>query len=154
MSHEEFLDHFPHQGLDVASAKLTNHWTPRPVSYVKINVDESFLESFPRIRVGGILWNHTGDWDVGFSYSQDGGDALLAELMAIERGLELCFSDGFSKIVCESDFLEGVNLFPMESTHVLYSYASIILKIADALQRSRSISLSLFRETTTDAQTS
>lgn len=38
-----------------------------------------------------------------FTYTQDGGDALLAELMAICMGLELRHARGFMQIACESD---------------------------------------------------
>lgn len=142
VSHDEFLDYFLPQGVDVASAKLTSHWTPPPIGYVKVNVDGSFLENCSRMGAGGILRDHTGGWIAGFSYPQTGGDALLAELLAIQRGLELCHTKGFEQIICESDSLEAVQLFSMDSTHALHSYASLILQISEALQRTRTISLS------------
>lgn len=141
VSHDEFLDHFPNQGLDIASARLTTRWSPPPVGMVKINVDGSFLEDIPRIGAGGILRDHSGEWLAGFSYSQDGGDALLAELIAIHMGLELCHARGFTQIVCESDCLEAVNLFPVANTHVLHAHASIIIQISKAMQRAGSITL-------------
>lgn len=60
VSHDEFLEQFPHHELDIALARLTARWSPPPIGMVKINVDGSFLEGVPRIGVGGILRDHLG----------------------------------------------------------------------------------------------
>jgi hypothetical protein len=62
------------------------------------------------LGAGGVVRNHNGDWIAGFSHYEAGGDALLAELCAIQIGLDFCSLKGYAKIICECDCLEAVDL--------------------------------------------
>jgi hypothetical protein len=56
---------------------------------LKLNIIGSFLEEFGCLGVG-VVHNHDGDWIAGFSHYEAGGDALLAELRAIQIRLDFC----------------------------------------------------------------
>ena len=62
--------------------------------------DGSFLEDFGCLGAGGVVRNHDGDWITGFSHYEAGGDALLAELRAIQIGLDFCSKKGYVNIIC------------------------------------------------------
>lgn len=59
--------------------------------------------------VGGVVRNHDGDWIAGFFHYEDGGDALLAELRAIQIALDFCSKKCYVNVICESDCLEAVD---------------------------------------------
>jgi len=67
-----------------------NSLNPSPKDTLKLNIDGSFLEEFGCLGVGGVVHNHDGDWIAGFSQYEAGGDALLAELCAIQIDLDFC----------------------------------------------------------------
>jgi len=70
------------------------HWSRLPSdSTLKLNAGVSFLESYHCLDTGGVVCNHGGGWIVGFSYYEVGGDALLAELCAIQMSLDFCHKD-------------------------------------------------------------
>nr|KYP76937.1 hypothetical protein KK1_021200 [Cajanus cajan] len=50
-------------------------------------------------------------WRGGFSRGILHGDALRAELLALEDGLLLCWESGFRKVSCECDCLGAVKIF-------------------------------------------
>ena len=75
-----------------------------------LNIDGSFLEHFGCLGVGGVTRNHDRDWIAGFSHYEAGGGGLLAELRAIQIGLDFCSKKGYVNIICESDCLDAVDL--------------------------------------------
>ena len=75
-----------------------------------LNIDGSFLEHFGCLGVGCVTRNHDRDWIAGFSHYEAGGGGLLAELRAIQIGLDFCSKKGYVNGICESDCLEEVGL--------------------------------------------
>ena len=63
---------------------------PPPEGTLELNIDGRFLEDFGCLGVGGVVGNHDGDWIAGFSHYEVGSDVLLAELRAIQIGLDFC----------------------------------------------------------------
>jgi len=106
---------------------------PPPKGTLKLNIDGSFLEDLSCSSVGGVVRNHDGDWIASFSHYEAGGDALLDELRAIQIGLDFCSLKGYVNIICESDYLEAVNLIIDGRDHTLHTYATDFLHIRDAL---------------------
>lgn len=41
------------------------------------------------LGTGGVVCGHDGNWITRFTYFENGGNALLAELCAIQLGIEL-----------------------------------------------------------------
>jgi len=119
--------------LDPHSSCLLAHWIPPPEGTCKLNIDSSFLEDFGCLGVDDVVRNHDWDWIADFSHYEDGGDALLAELRAIQIGLDFCSTKGYVNIICESDCLEAVDLITAGHGHTLHTYATDILHIRDDL---------------------
>jgi len=113
--HDECISYYPNLSSDPQSSRLLAHWSPSPEGTLKLSIDGRFLEDF------------------GFSHYEDGGDALLAELRAIQIGLDFCCKKGYVNIICESDCLEAVDLIIDSRDHHLHTYATDILHIRDAL---------------------
>ena len=76
-------------------------------SQVKINVDESFRNSY--MGVGGVLHDHARIWVEGFVNSIPNGDYVKVELLAIKEGLSATWNYGFWDVVCETDDREACN---------------------------------------------
>jgi hypothetical protein len=58
-------------------------------------------------------WSFCGNdrnWIVGFTPFVNGGDALLAELHAIQHEIATCYDLGYTHFICESDCLEAIDL--------------------------------------------
>ncbi|KAJ1437894.1 Ribonuclease H-like superfamily [Sesbania bispinosa] len=85
-------------------------WSPPESDWFKINVDDSFILHTQLMGAGGLIQNSFGRWIRGFSSFEDVGDILLAELLAILRGLQVAHSLGLQFIVCESDSISAVDL--------------------------------------------
>jgi len=127
--------------LNSHSSRLLAHWIPPPEGTLKLNIDGSFLEDISCLGAGGVVRNHDGDWIAGFSHYKARGDALLAELRAIQIGLDFCSKKCYVNIICESDCLEAVELIIDGRDHTLQTYATDILHIRDVLHGNRNTTL-------------
>lgn len=56
----------------------------------------------------------------------------MAELRALQQGLQLLWEGGFEKIICESDSLDVVNMLKAEVSH-LHPYSCIMVYIKKLL---------------------
>ena len=133
--HDECISYYPNLGFDLHSSRLLAHWIPPPEGTLKLNIDGSFLEDFGCLGAGDVVCNHDGDWIAGL------GDALLAELRVIQIGLDFCSRKGYVNIICESDWLEAVDLIIASRDHTLHTYATDILHIRDALHGNENTTL-------------
>ena len=79
------------------------HWTRSPAPYIKLNTDGSAISNLGLVEVGGILWNHWGEWISGFSLHLGLASNNMAELVAARQGLELTWDIGFKYIQLELD---------------------------------------------------
>lgn len=64
----------------------------------------------------------------------------MAELRAIQIGIDICHNRGYTNVICESDCLEAVNIIG-SSRHNLHVHASTILQIFKALQQEENYTL-------------
>jgi len=62
------------------------------------------------LSIGGVLRDPTGRWIIGFSKTLGVGDHVLAEILAIEHGLQISWQHGFRAIDCECDHFTGSQL--------------------------------------------
>jgi hypothetical protein len=120
--HDNCITYYPHNGNNISSSRLLAHWTSPPEGTFKLNVDGSFLED-------------------SLCHYEVGGDALLAELRAIQIGIDICHNRGYTNVICESDCLEAVKIFIGSGSHNLHVHASTILHISDALQQEENYTL-------------
>jgi hypothetical protein len=118
---DECIFYYLNLGLDPHSSRLLAHLIPPPEGTLKLNIDGSFLEDFGCLDVGGVVCNHDRYWIVGFSHYEAGGGALLAELRAIQIGLDFCCKKGYVNIICESDCLETIDLIIVGRDHTLHT---------------------------------
>nr|KYP66844.1 Putative ribonuclease H protein At1g65750 family [Cajanus cajan] len=106
-------------------------WSPPEHPWAKLNTDGSCLSDISAMGMGGVIRDWTGRWRGGFSRGASTGDALRAELLALEDGLSLCWASGFRKVSCECDCLEAVSLFQARSTERdhLHNHYDVIRRI-------------------------
>nr|KYP44513.1 Putative ribonuclease H protein At1g65750 family [Cajanus cajan] len=87
--------------------------------------------------MGGAIRDCAGMWRGGFSHGALHGDALRAELLALEEGLWLCWDGGFQKVSCECDYLGVVTLFqdrPLDRDY-LHKHYDVIRRIKRMVAR-------------------
>lgn len=134
-AHEEYITHCSRDGIDPAPLRLLAHWTPPSQGNYKLNVDSRFLDNNFVLGACGVVRNSDGDWMFSFSHFENSGDALLAELRAMELGLELCLQRGMRCFLCESDCLEAITLVSTENINCLHSYAHTTLQITELMAK-------------------
>ncbi|XP_038701860.1 uncharacterized protein LOC119998589 [Tripterygium wilfordii] len=70
----------------------------------KLNVDGAIFKEDKAIGVGGVLRDHNGDVFMAFSERIQGGfEPIIAESLAVFRGLQICGYFGIRDVVMESD---------------------------------------------------
>jgi len=87
--HEVFIIFCQPPGFDTFMDRISSHWKPAPERLMKINVDDSFLKGSSCLEAGGVVRGHDGSWIAGFTHFENGGDALLAELVLFNLGFLL-----------------------------------------------------------------
>jgi ribonuclease HI len=73
-------------------------------------VDDSLLGSTDTAGYGGLLRNNNSDFLLGFYGAAANPSILLAELMVVLHGLQICWDKGFRRIACFSDSLHLFSL--------------------------------------------
>ncbi|XP_057443013.1 uncharacterized protein LOC130734560 [Lotus japonicus] len=81
---------------------------PSPCT-VKLNTNGSFHEDRRRMGYGGVVRKSSGNWVTRFLAGASGGDALMAELLALRYGLQLVWESGMRVVMCEIDCLEIID---------------------------------------------
>ncbi|XP_058080640.1 uncharacterized protein LOC131228795 [Magnolia sinica] len=95
--------------LRVFHATQVVHWKRPSPGWVKLNVDGSSRGNPGMAGSGGVYKGENGDLRFAFSASYGMASNTWAELRAVHDGLTLCFQQGLTKIVVESDSLLVVN---------------------------------------------
>ncbi|XP_057444487.1 uncharacterized protein LOC130736712 [Lotus japonicus] len=87
---------------------------------------------------GRVIHDDKGQWCVGFVGFEVGGNALVAEGMALHDGLQLAWDSGYQKLVCELESIEILRLVAhLDSIHVF----PVVTEIRDMLKRNWEVSL-------------
>ncbi|KAJ1377582.1 Ribonuclease H domain [Sesbania bispinosa] len=119
-------------------------WSAPSENQVAVNTNGSVMDG--RAGFGGLLRTSTGNWIKGFCGYLGGKDILYAELLAILKGLQLCWSLQLRNIKAMSDSLLAIQLIKghVPCTH---HYATIIIVVKHMLSRDWSGKLvHVFRE--------
>nr|KYP40465.1 Putative ribonuclease H protein At1g65750 family [Cajanus cajan] len=100
-------------------------------------MDGSWLSETSAMGMGGVIRDWAGMWRGGFSRGGLHGDALRAELLALEEGLLFCWEGGFRKVTCECDCLGAVTLFQDRPTDrdYLHKHYDVIRRVRQMLAR-------------------
>ncbi|CAJ2654824.1 unnamed protein product [Trifolium pratense] len=83
---------------------------------------------------GSLMHNNNGDFILGFYGAAVVPNILFAELMAVLHGLQICWENGFRKIICFSDSLQGVSLI-RDGVSAHHRFANEIFSIRQFLSR-------------------
>nr|KYP35209.1 Putative ribonuclease H protein At1g65750 family [Cajanus cajan] len=112
-------------------------WSPLEPSWVKLNVDGSFVPQLNAMGFGGVVRNSVGEWKLGFAVGLQSGDSFRAELLAVVEGLELCWKEGCKKVICESDCLGVINTAKSwgKGAQPRHKYYDIIKRLTDQCSR-------------------
>ena len=84
-------------------ARETCKWSPPPKGWAKLNFDGADRGNPGIAGIGCIINDDTGKWIAKKSMSIHPTSNNLAELEALEKGLQLCQKLGLSNIVIEVD---------------------------------------------------
>nr|KYP72298.1 hypothetical protein KK1_004886 [Cajanus cajan] len=79
--------------------------TAKEGDWVTINVDGSALTNPGAVGVGGLVRHNTSRFMVGFFGSIGVSNNIHAELVAMWKGLALCWEHGYSHVYCQSNCL-------------------------------------------------
>ncbi|MCI17473.1 ribonuclease H protein [Trifolium medium] len=121
-------------GSDGSSEQRLVTW-PRPAEGTFcLNVDRSMLGPVQTTGFGGLIRNSSGAFLKGFYGVVSLSSVLYVKIMAILRGLQLCWSNGYSSIVCYSDLLQAVSLIKDGVSH-FHTLANEIHNIHQLLRR-------------------
>lgn len=82
---------------------------------MKINTDASVRGDPGSAAIAGVAKDHLGRWLVGFQSGIGITSSTTAECWAILKGLELAWSNGFRKVLLESDFQLAINALKVEN---------------------------------------
>ena len=78
-------------------------WEKRARSWVKLNIDSSFLGN-PRLAGGGgLIWDENGEWILGLARNIGITTSFQAELWALRDSLSLCVDRNFSTVEVDLD---------------------------------------------------
>nr|KYP46670.1 Putative ribonuclease H protein At1g65750 family [Cajanus cajan] len=112
-------------------------WRPPEHPWIKLNTDGSWLRETSAMGMGGVIRDWAGMWRGGFSRGALHGDALRAELLALEEGLLFCWEGGFRKVTCECDCLGAVTVFHDRPTDrdYLHKHYDVIRRVQQMLAR-------------------
>ncbi|KAJ1440944.1 Ribonuclease H-like superfamily [Sesbania bispinosa] len=96
-------------------------WEAPGGSNFALNIDGSVMGN--KAGFGGLVRNSAGEWLMGFFGHLDDKDILFTELMAILRGLQLCWDKDIRNIQCWSVSKTAVTLILRGVSH-FHKYAN------------------------------
>ncbi|CAL0324582.1 unnamed protein product [Lupinus luteus] len=82
---------------------LSKVWAPPLEGWVKVNTDGSYHDDRKMMGYGGLVRDHASGWIKGFLGCCNGGSAFISEAWALMEGINLAWSLGFRKVICEVD---------------------------------------------------
>ncbi|KAJ1387751.1 Ribonuclease H-like superfamily [Sesbania bispinosa] len=107
----------------------SSHWLPPDHNWFKVNVDGSFLNHGNVMGVGGLVRDSIGAWVQGFRSFEGFGDSLLAEIIAVVRGLEFAIDLGLECVICETDSATALELIEKQRTVISSFYLQELERI-------------------------
>ncbi|KAE8716421.1 hypothetical protein F3Y22_tig00110118pilonHSYRG00048 [Hibiscus syriacus] len=85
-------------------------WTEPPSGWYCLNTDGAVTTVNGAGKIGGVIRNHDGGWEIGFRKNIRSSTVLQAELWGIYEGLLLAKSIGCAKLNIQSDISQAIAL--------------------------------------------
>ncbi|KAJ1411818.1 Ribonuclease H-like superfamily [Sesbania bispinosa] len=98
-------------------------------SAVRLSMDGSWFPDRSRLGFGGFIRDYSGRLVIGFSGGRNSGDACLAELLAVFKGLSLAWDLGYRHILCEIDSQEVYHSLLQRDVSHLHSHTNCLTNI-------------------------
>ncbi|XP_039002417.1 uncharacterized protein LOC120128874 [Hibiscus syriacus] len=116
----------------VAARPKLVQWKPAPPDWSTLNTDGAVHKVSSYGSVGGTIRNTNGDWIIGFNKPVGISTPLQAELWGIFEGLQLAISLNITRLQCQTDCAEALNLVssPMASCSPITLVRSIATLIS------------------------
>ncbi|KAJ1434634.1 Ribonuclease H domain [Sesbania bispinosa] len=93
---------------------------------IALNTNGSVIDN--KGDFGGLLRSHSGEWIWGFYGNMGHGDILGAELLALVRGLWLCWDLQYKIVKCMTDSTLAISLVK-EDVSRFHKYAGVVREI-------------------------
>ncbi|KAF9672258.1 hypothetical protein SADUNF_Sadunf11G0022500 [Salix dunnii] len=78
-------------------------WEKPHIGWTKLNFDGSCKDSAGKASFGGVFRNHEAEFILCYAESIGRTTIVIAELAALQRGLELVLENGWSNVWLEGD---------------------------------------------------
>ncbi|KAL3519625.1 hypothetical protein ACH5RR_017774 [Cinchona calisaya] len=85
-------------------------WEKPDIGWTKLNFDGSCKRKAGRASIGGVLRNHDAEFLLGYSEFIGQTNSTIAELVALQRGLELVQENGWRHVWVEGDSKSSVEI--------------------------------------------
>ncbi|KAF8411243.1 hypothetical protein HHK36_003790 [Tetracentron sinense] len=85
-------------------------WGKPDFGWTKLNFDGSSKGRTGKASIGGVFRNHKAKFLLGYAESIGNTTSTVAELVALQRGLELVLENGWDKIWLEGDAMTLVEI--------------------------------------------
>ncbi|XP_026451075.1 uncharacterized protein LOC113351275 [Papaver somniferum] len=100
----------------VHNEHLHHKWEPPPLQYIKINIDASYHSSSFLAGIGIIIRNSAGAYVMGREALRRVSNAQQAEAWAMWEAMQLADSNGWSRVIFESDNLGICSFLQQQSS--------------------------------------
>ncbi|XP_028752882.1 uncharacterized protein LOC114712503 [Neltuma alba] len=94
--------------------QVNERWQAPPPGVVRLDVDASVRDN-QYAACGGVIRDENRDWIMGFQKLLGTHPIMIAEILAIKTGLEVCRDLKFTHVQVFSDLLEAVNILMRDS---------------------------------------
>ena len=111
-------------------------WEPPPCGWFKLNFDRAARGNLGAAGIGCIINDDTGKWVAQKAMSIPPTSNNLAELEALDKGLQLCIDLGLSRVIIEGDSQIILNAVRKRVTPnwVVNSKLSEVLMLLDRIE--------------------
>ena len=96
--------------LNRTKAVIPVAWEKPPIGWLKLNSDGSALGNPGKVRGGGLIRDHQGNWIRGYARSLGNTNSFITELWALRDGLTIAKELRINNLIVEMDALSVVML--------------------------------------------
>ena len=111
-------------------------WIPPPIGWTKLNFDGASRGNLGTIGIGCIINNDSGNWIAKRAKSIRSTTNNLAELKALQEGIQICLNLSISKLITKGDSQIVLNAIRKRETPnwVLNSKLEEVLNLLDLFE--------------------
>ncbi|KAL2467231.1 Polynucleotidyl transferase [Abeliophyllum distichum] len=91
-------------------------WEKPEFGWTKLNYDGSCKCKTGKSSIGGIFRNHDAEFLLGYAEAIGNSNSTIAELAALQRGLELVLENGWNNVWLEGDSKSLVDIIARKKT--------------------------------------